>query len=269
MKITLDVTGSPEQNAAEYYSKARKLREKADGARKALAITQKQIESEKNREKFEPEKANTNGTENEKPRIRIKRQAEWFERFRWFFTSNGLLAIGGRDASQNETAFKAHAEAGKDLFFHADVHGAPVVILKEGRAKAKEEDKRECAQFAVAYSSAWKNGFGSADAYCLPVENVSKSAKAGEYVSKGGFVMEGKREWFRNTELKLEIGIDERGRVRSQPAICRGEMKNKIVLVPGRREKGDIAKEMKKVIGADSIDGILLVLPAGKSETEK
>ncbi len=36
-------------------------------------------------------------------KIVIKQQdnREWYERYRWFITSEGLLAFGGRDASSN------------------------------------------------------------------------------------------------------------------------------------------------------------------------
>ncbi len=37
--------------------------------------------------------------------------------------------LGGRDASQNEELVKKYM-GGQDLFVHADVHGASVVIVK-------------------------------------------------------------------------------------------------------------------------------------------
>ncbi len=261
MKITLDTSKSAEENAADYYSRARKFKEKAEGARNALEITLKQIAREEKKAEYkalEPAAA--------KPKVRVKRETEWFERYRWFYTSGGLLAIGGRDASQNEQLFAKQANASEDLFFHAEVHGAPVFILKEGQKKASLQDKQEVAQLAVSYSSAWKNGTGSADAYCLAVENVSKSAKSGEYVAKGGFVMSGKREWFRNTELKIIICLDEKGRVRAYPANYKEKFEKSVMLAPGVKEKGVIAKNLQKILGVDFIDELLLVLPAGKSD---
>jgi hypothetical protein len=202
-----------------------------------------------------------------KKKFRLKRELEWYEKYHWFYTSSGMLVIAGRDASQNEQVFARHAEPG-DLFFHADVHGAPATILKEGNTgKATGQDKLEVAQFAVSYSSSWKNGFGSADAYCAPVENVSKHAKAGEYVAKGGFIITGKREYFRGTALGLRVGIDEKQRVASIPAVSKRELKNQVSILPaGTKEKGIASKEIMSRLGTDNLDEILLVVPAGKTE---
>ena len=126
MKITLDASKNAQENAADYYSRASRLKAKADGARKALENTLKEIEREKRREQYagpvEPPA---------KKKARIRRELEWFERYRWFYTSSGRLVIAGRDASQNELIVSRHGEKG-DLFFHADVHGAPATILKGG-----------------------------------------------------------------------------------------------------------------------------------------
>ena len=259
MKITLDASKNAQENAADYYSRASKHKAKADGARKALENTLKEIEREKRREQYagpvEPPA---------KKKARIRRELEWFERYRWFYTSSGLLVIAGRDASQNELIVSRHGEKG-DLFFHADVHGAPATILKGGDEKAGQQDRKEAAQFAVSYSSAWKNGAGSADTYCVPIDQVSKQAKAGEYVAKGGFIIKGKREYFKNTELGLAIGIDEKKRIVALPQTCQRPLEKKVRISPGNVEKGEIAKKISVQLGEGNLDEILLVLPAGKT----
>ncbi len=259
MKIALDASKTAQENAAEYYSRASRLKAKADGARKALENTMKEIEREQRRELYSKPVE-----QQAKKKTRIRREPEWYERYRWFYTSSGLLVIAGRDASQNEQIVSRHGEKG-DLFFHADVHGAPATILKEGETKAGGQDRKEAAQFSVSYSSAWKNGFGSADAYCVPVDQVSKQAKAGEYVAKGGFIIKGKREYFKNTELGLAIGIDEKKRIAAQPAICQRPLEKIVPISPGTVEKGEIAKKISAQLGEGSLDEILLVLPAGKT----
>jgi len=266
MKISLDASKTAQQNAAQYYEKASKLRAKADGAKKALEDTLKQIASEERREQYRKPEDDASL----KKKFRIRRDLEWFEKYRWFYTSSGLLVVAGRDASQNEHVFSRHAEK-TDLYFHADVTGAPTTILKEGNTpKANEQDRMEAAQFAVSYSSAWKNGFGSVDAYCVPVENVSRTAKAGEYVSKGGFIISGKREYFRGTALGLRIGLDEKERVVAVPKTSTRTLKNQVAILPsGTKEKGAVAKEIMARLGTDSLDDLLLVIPAGKSEVER
>jgi predicted ribosome quality control (RQC) complex YloA/Tae2 family protein len=262
MKISLDASKTAQENAAEYYSKASKLRAKASGAKKALEETLHLLAREEKREQYKkPEEAVA------KRKFRMTRELEWYEKYHWFYTSGGLLVVAGRDASQNEQVFARYAQPG-DMFFHADVHGAPATILKEGNTvKATEQDKLEVAQFAVSYSSSWKNGFGSADVYCVPVENVSRHAKAGEYVAKGGFIISGKREYFRNTPLGLTIGMDEKKRVVAQPSVSKRALENAVSILPaGTKEKGVASKEIMARLGTDNLDEILLVVPAGKTE---
>ena len=43
------------------------------------------------------------------------------ERYRWFYTVDGLLAIGGRDSSSNMAMIRKHVEK-DDFVFHADTH---------------------------------------------------------------------------------------------------------------------------------------------------
>ena len=53
----------------------------------------------------------------------------WFEKFHWFISSDGYLVVGGRDAQQNEILVKRFMTQ-HDIFVHADIHGAPCVIIK-------------------------------------------------------------------------------------------------------------------------------------------
>jgi len=48
-----------------------------------------------------------------------------------------------------------------------------------------EETLREVAQFAVSYSSDWKDGRGAGDAYMVEPDQVSKTPESGEYIEKG------------------------------------------------------------------------------------
>ena len=94
----------------------------------------------------------------------------WYHRFRWFITSDGVVVLGGRDASQNEELVKKYM-GGQDLFVHADVHGASVVIVK-----GKTEHMDEVAQFAASYSGSWRSGHFSADVYtCSPLTGQQDS----------------------------------------------------------------------------------------------
>ncbi len=65
---------------------------------------------------------------------------EWYEKFRWFFTTGGKLAIGGRDAQSNTTLIRRHLQE-NDTIYHADLFGSPFFILKGGKEQTEEEDQ--------------------------------------------------------------------------------------------------------------------------------
>ena len=260
MRIELDFTKSVQENAARYYEEAKRLREKAEGAEKAVKETEKKLGDLEKRIAEEKEKP--------KEKIRVKKEKEWFERFRWFKTSEGLLCIAGRDAKQNELLVAKHLEDG-DLFFHADIHGAPATILKGGE-NAGEKSKMEAAQFAASYSSAWKVGSATVDVYVVKPQQVSKRTESGEFAGKGSFIIRGEREWFKNTPLGLLIGIGGKG-VETAP-VLRGRtgFARCVEIWVGNVEKADAAKEIAHILGREAtVDDVLRALPAGKFRVER
>ena len=72
----------------------------------------------------------------------------WFESYRWFRTSEGFLVLGGRDAATNEKLVKKQLED-EDRYIHADIHGAPSIVIKaEGKPITDRAIEEACA-FAV------------------------------------------------------------------------------------------------------------------------
>jgi predicted ribosome quality control (RQC) complex YloA/Tae2 family protein len=142
-------------------------------------------------------------------KIVIKQQTnrEWYERYRWFITGEGLLTIGGRDASSNSAIIRKHLTE-HDLVFHAEVYGSPFFIIKNA-IKAGEigTTLQEVAQATVSFSRAWKDGLSSADAYWVLPDQIKKGAPTGQYLPKGSFVIEGKRNYIKGSEIRLAVGI--------------------------------------------------------------
>nr|MDQ3851875.1 NFACT family protein [Thermoproteota archaeon] len=137
---------------------------------------------------------------------------EWYERYRWFITTDGLLVIGGRDASSNSALVRKHLTE-HDIVFHAEVHGSPFFIIKNAAAFAATQEGKidsslhQVAQATISFSRAWKDGLSSADAYWVLPEQVKKGAPTGQFLPKGSFVIEGKRNYIKGVELRLAIGI--------------------------------------------------------------
>ncbi|MCX6770206.1 MAG: NFACT RNA binding domain-containing protein, partial [Candidatus Micrarchaeota archaeon] len=154
MAIVVDYRKSTQENASGYYSLSKELAKKAEGARKAIVETEAEISAAQN--SLEAARAKKN-----EPAMR--RRKEWQEKYKWFVTSGGKMVLAGRDAKQNDQLVsKMMAE--DDLFFHADIQGAPATILVGGK-EASGQEKNEAAQFAASHSSAWKVGAAAVDVY--------------------------------------------------------------------------------------------------------
>lgn len=154
---------------------------------------------------------------NKKPlsEIKILVNKEWYEKYRWFLTSDDMLAIGGRDSSSNSVLIRKHLTE-SDYVFHAEVHGSPFFILKNANNKTDADISQsifEVAQSTVSFSRSWKDNLSASDAYWVYPSQVKKGAPTGQYLPKGAFIIEGKRNFVKNLEIKLAIGlsfIDER-----------------------------------------------------------
>jgi predicted ribosome quality control (RQC) complex YloA/Tae2 family protein len=261
MKIKIDFTKSAQENANEYYAKAKKLALKKEGAEKAIKELQQRLSKEL-----------AQAEQTQERRVIVEYKKEWYEKFHWFNTTSGMLVIGGRDAKQNEILNSKHFEDG-DLFFHADIFGAPVTILKGG-AKADQDTKEEVAQFAACYSSTWEKMLLSVDVYAMRREQVSKSTSKGS-LGTGSFLLKGEREWFRNVPVSLVIMLNNGSAPRATPMKAFQRMKPEetenakyVVVSQGSAKKSDAAKQIAKAIGFDDIDFIMQLLPTGTFKIE-
>ena len=250
MKVRLDYRKGAQGNAAAYYQLAKELAKKEEGAVKARDETQRQIQSAG--KELELVVSSRGG-----PKMRRKR--EWFEKYRWFFTSGGKLVVAGREAKKNDFLV-AKVMADDDLFFHADIQGAPATILVGGKA-ASEQEKREAAQFAASHSSAWKTGAAGVDVYAVAKGQLSKHAQGG-FVGAGGFAIEGSREWFRGTPLGLALAAKDDAAV-CLPSAHPQAATAGVLLLQGNFEKGQAAKRIAGMLKI-SVDEVLLALPSGK-----
>ncbi len=257
MKVTLSVKKSIEQNAAEYFERAKKLKKKTAGARKIIEEQKKKLEELKKKKSIELERERKS-EEALKEKKQRKAEKAWYEKFHWFFTSEGFLCIGGKDATTNEIVVKKHTETG-DLVFHTDEPGSPFVILK-CKGKCGNVSISEAAQECAVYSRAWKRGFSPSIFYVKP-EQVTKEAKAGEFVPKGAFMVYGERSHVKDFNMQVAIGITKEGRIIGGPVTAVEKQAEKYVIVsPGDIKKTDLAKQIHKKIGGE-LDDIMNFLP--------
>ena len=300
VSVELDATAGVEVNADRLYQEAKRIEGKKEGAMAAIESTRKELEAVKERKaEWEvTEEAGESGGESDaddeayetdwlsRSSIPIRSPDDWYERFRWFHTSTGYLVIGGRNADQNEELVKKYM-GNHDRFFHTQAHGGPVTLLKAAGPSESadpvdwnDQTLREAAQFAVSYSSDWKDGRGAGDAYMVEPDQVSKTPESGEYIEKGSFVIRGDRTYFEDVPCRIAVGVQCEPVTRSiggPPAAIVDRAAASVTLEPGMYAQNDAAmmvyrrlKErfadqsfVRKVASADQLQEFL---PPGGSD---
>ncbi len=152
-----------------------------------------------------------------------------YRNYRWFFTSDGTLVVGGKSDEQNELAIKNFLKPNYTVM-HTVKPGSPFMIIQSDNPSKKDLD--ETGIFCGCFSQQWKK--------------VSKSQKIdvdvfkGEQIYKkkgmklGTFGVKGKKEQMK-VKPKL-ILIIQKGKLRAVPA----DGKNKIL---GEIKQGKLNKE--------------------------
>ncbi len=257
--VELATGGSARQAAQRLYEEGKRLGEKLAGATAALEATERRLAE------LDRAPASVRPRPGPAPRARAPR---WFEKFRWFVSSEGALVLGGRDAPSNDLLVRRHLKDG-DLYLHADLHGAASVVLKRPAppAAVSELSVREAAQWAVAFSKAWRAGLASATAFWATPDQVSKSAGAGEFVPRGAWIVRGTKHFVQDVPLELGVGPiryegDDLLSV-APPAALRARGEVRFLLLPGdERERADREVELARELGVprSRLQGLL---PAG------
>jgi len=235
---------SVQENAADHYDKMKKAQRKLEGSEKALKETQKRIQELQKQWGLKIEQVSVTAP------LKRARKA-WYEKFRWFYSSDAFLVVGGRDAITNEILIKKHLEP-YDIVFHAEVKGAPFVVVKtEGRTPS-EEVIQEAAQFAGSYSRAWREMFNAVDVYWVHPDQVSKIPPLGQILEKGSFVIQGVKNYVRSVPLRMGIGVqmkDEDLVVIGGPAKMVSRQTNfHMELAPGKQLSGALAKQVRGLL---------------------
>ena len=236
-KLALDLTKSIDENAAVYFERAKKIKRKIEGAEKALNENLKKLqELEVKREKIFLEKS-----KQEKFR---ERKHEWYEKFRWFISSEGFLIIGGRDATSNEIVVKKHTEQ-NDLVFHTDMAGSPFFVVKSDGKQVGEKTKEEAADATCTFSRVWKIGLQTSSVFFVNPEQVSKKTKSGEYMGKGAFMIYGKTNYISN-KINLAVGITKEQQIMSGPLdAVKANCEKYVILVQGSEKASAVAKYIR------------------------
>ncbi|MGB9854350.1 MAG: ribosome rescue protein RqcH [Candidatus Bathyarchaeales archaeon] len=284
LRFGLDLQKDLFTNAAKFYERAKLAKRKLEGAKTALEETQKKFEEAeaKLREAEALEHAKPAKALEEFAKRKIKSK-KWFEKFRWFTSSDGFLIVAGKDATSNEVIIKKYT-APNDIVFHADIVGAPFVAVKTEGKQPSEQCLREAAEFAAAFSRSWREGFASTDVYWVMPEQLSKAGGSGEYVPHGAFAVSGKRNWMRSTPLRTAIGVlveEETGEIAfigGAVDAVKAKTKAYVIIVPGDAGGRELfknilkglaektPKEHREKVLKTSIEKIRELVPYGKGK---
>lgn len=287
--FTLHLDDSVHQNAQRYFEAARKQKDKTAGATAALEDTK--VAFKRAQKKEAKQKASG--------RMQTVRRSKrlWFEQHRWSMISGGHLLVGGRDAKGNDSIVKKHLSGG-DMYLHADIHGAPSCSLrasqgfalvdepygqlppgvpsyklvdKLGDERINDEKLEEAATLALCWSRAWNGGGAHGTVFAVKPAQVSKSAQTGEYVGKGAFIVRGQRQWFKDMDVQMGIGLVA---INGVPLLMGGTVSSikercqrYAILSPGQSKKEQLANRIYKATGLRT-DDVLSVLPGSSDILE-
>ena len=268
-KIKINTKSSLQSIASVLFNEAKKQ----SGA--ISSIEEIKSKTEKKLEKFQSK------TESEKDLIVVSeiRKKSWYERYRWFFTSDGFLVVGGRDAASNSAVVRKHLVK-NDKIFHGDIFGSPFFIIKDAE-NVPDTSMNEVAHATVCFSRAWREGLYGVKAYWVHPEQVKKSAPSGEFLPKGSFTIEGQRNFINPGNLKLAVGIipqeDGHALTCGPPETIKKNSICYAIIEPHGLEMVDTAKKIRiefskiyeEITKKISIDDFVRVMPAGKSQIKE
>jgi predicted ribosome quality control (RQC) complex YloA/Tae2 family protein len=258
--VSLDFRKSVEENASYYFEEAKTAKQKIEGLEKVLGkIELKPVEA--------------------KPKVK-KPTKKWYERYRWFFSSNNLLVIAGKNARNNETVVKRYTRP-EDLVLHVDIHGSPfVVIINDQKLSAlPPETIYEAAEFAATYSQAWDQKIASVPVYYVRPEQVVKEPG----LPLGSFMIKGERKWLEKIKPRLSIGIKQEEVFKAKlihgaVTAVKKQTPYLITIVPGDVAAEELAKEIKqqllskvpyeiqKATEEIELEAIKKIIPFGKGQ---
>jgi len=242
--VPINYKKSLEENANRYYNLAKKMKSKIEGLGKSSnKIEEKRMKEEKKAEKTE------------------KKTSQWYDQFRWFYSSDGFLVVSGKDAKTNERLIRKHMKEG-DLVFHTDITGSPFTLVKNpDKKEIPQSTIQEAAEFCGSYSKAWKIGISLVDVYYIKPDQVKKEGG----LPQGSFMIYGKRGWIRQIPVRIAVGNKGEELVYGSFSLVKKVCDSWVEISPGESSVKEIHGKIKSKISV-SLDQLQRIIPYGKGE---
>lgn len=191
--------------------------------------------------------------------LRDMRDARDYMSYRWFFTSEGTLVVGGKSEDQNELALRFFRKPHYTVM-HTTKPGSPFMIIQSDEPSKK--DLEECAVFCACFSKEWKSvkKGGKVDIDVFKGADIFKNKD----MKTGTFGVKKKKKVKAKPELMVII---QKGKIKAVPKVKRAE-ESLAVITPGKMDKetaaGKIAKKIKdKFLLPVSKEEVMRAIPSG------
>jgi predicted ribosome quality control (RQC) complex YloA/Tae2 family protein len=168
------------------YSEKKKIKSKLKKA--------ENVSIKKNKKKFQTKEKTSLNT------------SSWYQKYHWWYTKNGFLVVGGKNADDNEKLVKTYLKK-TDYYFHTDEAGSGSFILITENKIPQDVDFDETAEGVLAFSTQWNSSYTSGEVYYVLGNQVTKTPNTGEYIVKGSFIVRGKRNYIKVTGCTLGYGL--------------------------------------------------------------
>lgn len=185
---------------------------------------------------------------------------ENYTHYRWFFTSTGLLVVGGKSAVQNDVLLQeVLARKGEYCIMHTEDPGSPFTIIDAQLATLSQQDYREVAIFTACFSKAWKAGKKQAIVHLFSSSQIHKQTamKAGTWGVYGNV---------QKLSVPLQLAlIKQKGKLRAVPPSLVTGKKKQLYVIPGTTPKEELLPKIElELDSALAADEVLQALPAGR-----
>ncbi len=178
---------------------------------------------------------------------------EWFENFRWFESTEGFKVACAKSAAENMLLLDRYGEP-NDMVFYADIPSSRFVLVKPIRGQVTDQTRKEAAEFAAANSEAWNRNLTHVDVYSTTKSQIKKSTDPSKAFGSASFIIYGKRETYKNVDVRLAIGVrlaevEKVPKVVCAPAsAARHNAHFFVTLKPGMKSVPEIAATIKNKI---------------------
>jgi predicted ribosome quality control (RQC) complex YloA/Tae2 family protein len=163
--------------------------------------------------------------------------AKDYRNYRWFFTSNKVLVVGGKSDNQNEFVIKNFLKLEYTLM-HTSLPGSPFMIIQSHNPTKK--DLEETAIMTACFSHQWKLGEKKIEIDIFKGSDIYKSKS----MKMGTFGVKAKKKTMKvKPELVLII---QKGKLRAVPPTTKEQVL--VTIKQGKLSKEEAAEKIAKKI---------------------